>query len=38
LLTNTVPSYISHFGFPATRWICSSFIQPQLLRCWQYAR
>ena len=38
LLTNTVQSYISHFGFPAMRWICSSFIQPQLLPYWQYAR
>jgi hypothetical protein len=27
LLTNTVPSYVSHFGFPAKRWICSFFIQ-----------
>jgi len=38
LLTNIVPSRISHFGFPATRWICSSFIQPHLLPCWQYER
>jgi hypothetical protein len=34
LLTHTLPSYISHFGFPATRRICRSFIQPQLLPCW----
>jgi hypothetical protein len=38
LLTNTVPSYISRFRFPATKWICSSFIEQHPLPCRQRAR